>query len=31
MPVGGMAFSTPLSRIEDYIARIKNKEGTVIR
>ena len=30
MPVGGMAFSTPLACIEDYIARIKNKEGTVI-
>ena len=31
MAVGGMAFGQPLSCLEDYIARIKNKEGTVIQ
>ncbi len=31
MPVGGMAFETPLSCIGDYIERIKSKAGTVIR
>ena len=30
MPVGGMEFSSPLTKIEDYIERIKNKEGKVI-
>ena len=30
MAVGGMEFDTPLSSIEDYINRIKNKEGKVI-
>ena len=31
MHVGGMEFSTPLNSINDYIERIKNKEGTIIR
>ena len=31
MPVGGMEFESPLKSIDDYIERIKNKEGKVIR
>ena len=30
MAVGGMEFDSPLTKIEDYIERIKNKEGRVI-
>jgi hypothetical protein len=30
MAVGGMEFDSPLASIDDYIERIKNKEGRVI-
>ena len=30
MAVGGMEFDTPLTSLEDYIERIKNKQGKVI-
>lgn len=30
MKLGGMAFDTPLKSVADYIARIKNKEGTLL-
>lgn len=31
IPVTGMAFDTPLASLDDYIQRIKNREGTIIR
>ena len=31
MAVGGMEFDSPLETIEDYIERIKNKQGTIIK
>ena len=31
MAVGGMEFDTPLKSIEDYIERIKNKQGRILK